>query len=68
MTISVESKVVSAETAAVMLGVTKNHIYALCRANRLRHVRLGRRVVIPKEAVDDLLSGRVASSDTKPAA
>lgn len=68
MSTAVESKVVSVEVAAVILGVTKNHVYQLCRARQLRHVRLGRRVVIPKEAVEDLLAGRVALDGPKLAA
>lgn len=52
----VEPKVVSVPTAAIMLGVGRNYAYELCRTNRLPHIKLGRRIVIPKAALDKLLA------------
>ena len=52
----VQHKVVSVPTAAVMLGVGRNFAYELCRTNRLPHIRLGRRIVIPKVAIERLLA------------
>lgn len=42
------------ETAA-RLGVSRGLIYGLIRRHELAAIRLGRRVVIPTHAVDELL-------------
>lgn len=68
MNTTVEPRVYDVRTVAELLSVTRNHIYDLCRAGELQHIRLGRRVVIPKQAVEDLLAGRVGTNGAKPAA
>lgn len=52
---SAEARVWTVSEAAVLLGISRAHAYELVARNVLRHVRLGRRVVIPKNAVDELL-------------
>lgn len=45
--------------AARILGVGRNGIYALVRSGRLRALRLGaeeHRIVIPRDAIDELLA------------
>lgn len=45
--------------AARVLGVGRNGVYALVRSGRLRALRLGaegHRIVIPRDAIDELLS------------
>jgi excisionase family DNA binding protein len=54
------SRVWTVSEAAVLLGVSRAHAYELVARGQLRHVRLGRRVVIPKRAVDELLEARTA--------
>jgi excisionase family DNA binding protein len=54
------SRVWTVSEAAVLLGVSRAHAYELVARGQLRHVRLGRRVVIPKRAVDELLEARPA--------
>lgn len=48
------------EEAARLLGISRAHGYELVARDELPHVRLGRRVVVPKHALDELLA-RVTS-------
>lgn len=41
--------------AAEAIGVSSRHLYELVRAGEFPAVKLGRRVIIPRSAVDDLL-------------
>jgi excisionase family DNA binding protein len=59
-TTAASSRVWTVTEAAVLLGVSRAHAYELVARGQLRHVRLGRRVVIPKRAVDELLDARPA--------
>jgi excisionase family DNA binding protein len=48
----------TAAEAAHALGISRNSIYELLRRGELRSVRLGRRLVIPRSAVDELVGAR----------
>ena len=50
-----ERRVWSVDEAAVILGISRAHAYELVARNDLPHVRLGRRILIPVDAVDELL-------------
>ena len=50
----------SVEEAGRLLGISRAHAYELVARGELPHVRLGRRVVVPKHAIEALL----ASTDT----
>jgi excisionase family DNA binding protein len=50
-----ERRVVSVPEAALLLGLRPSTIRAWIGRRRIPFVRLGRRVVIPMEAIDDLL-------------
>ncbi len=50
-----ERLVWSVEETAALLGVSRAHAYELVARGELTHVRLGRRIVIPKRALDELL-------------
>jgi excisionase family DNA binding protein len=41
---------------AAALGISRSHAYELVSRGELAHVRLGRRVVIPKRSLADLLA------------
>ena len=41
---------------AVLLGISRTHAYELVARGDLAHVRLGRRIVIPRHALEQLLS------------
>ena len=60
LTPAANSRVWTVSEAAVLLGVSQAHAYELVARGQLRHVRLGRRVVVPKRAVDELLEERTA--------
>jgi excisionase family DNA binding protein len=53
-------RVLSISETAVLLGISRAHAYELVARNALAHVRLGRRIVIPKRAIDELLSDEPA--------
>lgn len=46
---------VTVEEAATVLGISRAHAYVLVRAGELPSVRLGRRIVVPRRALDRLL-------------
>ena len=50
-----KSLVVSVPEAARLLGISRTHAYELVTRGELAHVRLGRRIVIPRHAIDTLL-------------
>ena len=49
-------KVVSVPQAALMLGIGRGLAYELCRTGVMPHLRLGRRIVVPMAALDQMLS------------
>jgi excisionase family DNA binding protein len=49
-------RVWSVEEAAQLLGVSRAHAYELVARNELPHLRLGRRIVVPKHVIDELLA------------
>jgi excisionase family DNA binding protein len=44
------------EEAGRLLGISRAHAYELVARGELPHLRLGRRVVIPKHAITELLA------------
>jgi excisionase family DNA binding protein len=47
--------VFSVPEAARLLGISRTHAYGLVARGELVHVRLGRRIVVPRHAIDALL-------------
>jgi excisionase family DNA binding protein len=45
----------TADEVAAQLGVSKDWIYAECRAGRIPHVKLGRNTRFREEAIEDWL-------------
>jgi excisionase family DNA binding protein len=45
----------SVEEAGRLLGISRAHAYELVARGDLPHLRLGRRIVVPKRALDELL-------------
>ena len=43
------------DQAAELLGISRAHAYELVARGELEHVRLGRRIVVPKRVIDDLV-------------
>ena len=48
---------VTVEEAGRILGISRGLAYGLVRQNKLPVIRLGRRFLIPRKGLDDLLSG-----------
>ncbi len=48
------------EETGRLLGISRAHAYELVARGELPHLRLGRRVVVPKHAIEALLAGVVA--------
>ena len=49
------SRVWSVGEAATLFGISRAHAYELVARGEFPHVRLGRRIVVPKHALDALL-------------
>lgn len=47
--------VLTVPEAARLLGISRTHAYELVTRGELAHIRLGRRIVVPKHALDALL-------------
>jgi excisionase family DNA binding protein len=52
-----ESLVWSVEETGRLLGISRAHAYELVARGELPHLRLGRRLVVPKHALAKLLAG-----------
>lgn len=52
-----ERSTMTVEEAARVLGISRSSAYECVRRGELRAVRLGRRLVVPRLAVDQLLAG-----------
>ena len=51
-----ERLVWTVEEAARLLGISRAHAYDLVALGELPHLRLGRRLVVPKHAIEVLLA------------
>ena len=52
----------SVEEAGQLLGISRAHAYELVARGELPHLRLGRRVVVPKHAIEVLLARAASDS------
>jgi excisionase family DNA binding protein len=50
-----ERLTLSVAEAASLLGVGRNHLYSLINEGQIPHVRFGRLIKIPREALEDWL-------------
>jgi excisionase family DNA binding protein len=53
--------VVSVGEAARLLGISRAHAYELVTRAELPHIRLGRRVVVPTRAIEQLIENATRS-------
>ena len=51
---------VTVPEAAKMLGISRNFAYQLVREGKLPSIRFGKRILIPKAALEKMLEGRVS--------
>ena len=54
-TVATDRRVWTVGEAARLLGISRAHAYELVARGGLPHLRLGRRIVIPRHALDGLL-------------
>jgi excisionase family DNA binding protein len=52
----IERRTFTVEEAGRVLGLSRNTAYALAKSGELPTVRLGRRLLVPRQALDALLS------------
>jgi excisionase family DNA binding protein len=57
-----ERLVWSVEEAGRLLGISRAHAYELVARGEIPHLRLGRRLVVPKCALEALVSARAGAS------
>ena len=57
-----ERQTLDVEEAAAILGISRSAAYQAVSAGEIPSIRFGRRIVIPREAVDRLLKGATAPS------
>ena len=55
-TVATEPRVWTVGEAARVLGISRAHAYELVARGELPHLRLGRRIVIPRHALEVLLT------------
>ncbi len=55
---------VTVEEAAQMLGISRSSAYECVRRGELRALRLGRRLVVPRSALEELLGGTPGATAT----
>ena len=55
--------VLDVESAAELLGIGRNLMYQLIGSGDVRAIRLGRRIVVSREAIRDLLEKPTGPSD-----
>lgn len=54
--------VLSVEEAARVLRIGRQAAYAAVRIGTLRSIKIGRRILVPRSAIDELLDGGQATS------
>ncbi|MCL4474295.1 MAG: helix-turn-helix domain-containing protein [Actinobacteria bacterium] len=55
----------SIEEVAQLLGIGRNTAYEMCRIGRIPTVKLGRRKIVPRKALEKLLSSEESMKDDK---
>lgn len=63
MTKLAEPKVMNVDEAAELLRISKSGAYAAIKAGLIPSVRIGRRILVTRAAVDRLLEGVAAPSE-----
>jgi excisionase family DNA binding protein len=61
-----ERSTMTVEEAAEVLGISRTSAYECVRRGELRAIRLGRRLVVPRLVVDQLLAGERATIAPSP--
>jgi excisionase family DNA binding protein len=59
-----DCKTLTVEQVAKVLGISRGSAYEAVRVGQIPSIRMGRRLLISKSALDELLSGSMASAGT----
>ena len=57
-----EKLTITVEEAGKLLGISRSLAYTMVRTGKLRSLRIGRRFIVPKQAIDELLRPPVSQS------
>ncbi len=60
MTNTTEARTYTIEEAAKLLGIGRNHAYEAAKRGEIPVIRIGKRMLVPKAALDRLLAGEAA--------
>jgi len=63
-----DRRTMTVEEAAQMLGISRSSAYECVRRGELRALRLGRRLVVPRDALEELLASSQVAASTVPQA
>ena len=66
MTNNGSSLLIGVAEAAQILGISRGLAYQLVQEGRLPHVKLGRRVLVPRKAMEDWLAREAIASQRHP--
>ena len=55
-----DKKTLTVEEAARELGVSRNKAYEACRDGEIPVIRIGRRMLVPRAALERMLAGEAA--------
>lgn len=58
-----DRRTMTVEEAAHMLGISRSSAYECVRRGELRALRLGRRLVVPRDALEELLASSHVATD-----
>ena len=58
--------VLTVKEVAKLLGISRNSAYNLVRSKKLRSIRIGRQIRVPRSALEDYLNG-IEASESQPA-
>ena len=58
------SDIVTVDMITQMLGIGKSSVYALLQSNQIRHVKIGKKYIVPKRAVIDFIDKTCYTADT----
>jgi len=61
-----DRRTMTVEEAAHMLGISRSSAYECVRRGELRALRLGRRLVVPRDALEELLASSQVTAPTLP--
>ena len=53
-------------TAAKLLGLSRNSAYQACLTGQIPHLKIGKRILIPRVALERMLAGSKAEDDNEP--